>query len=549
MVRWHADRQVKRNVRPEDSRKAREETSILIRKEKKNKRLKMRRETDVGASPTTQLTEALIHETIVKSMEILREWDLGRIVDICIVHGAVQEIRRLVGDHSNLSIEMVLNSGVLAYLEKALATVNDCPALQYECAWVMTNLSSSSPEHTKMVAEHPGVVHQLSRLAIRGPTAALRAQCAWCLGNVAAEEKQYRNAMLLQIDLAVDAFVHNIASPETSVLLEHFAWALSNILLDSQEIPLERTMAFVCPLKRQLDASTVEQEQLRSDICKCLLHLADEKPDQGSRVQVLLEFEVLPVLLKVLQQELKSSVPSRSVLVPLVRCIGLFAAGTFAQTDAVLELKFLDFVSGLVGVRSQSLLKETMWALSNIAAGTHEQAFLLAKRSGIMRHVVNAARCDSWMTRREGLWTLCHLLCNQDNLRTRAVVNSGAILPFSANLKIADIDLLEAILDGLDVMLTYDATLENGNMAYVLQEEGAIDQIENLLQHRSDAVYQKALKLIEDHFGAEPDIDEVDDQNTRPEANADSSLTFGTAKELFPENNTTVLNFERTIRD
>ena len=432
-------------------------------------------------------------------------------------------------------MDKICTSGVVPYLHRVLQ-LDDYPQLQFESTWALTNMTSSTSNTVVcFVAEFPGMVHELGRLVVFGKTADLRFQSAWCIGNIAAEASKYRDG-LLEMDSVRNGFVHNIISPETKTLLGHFVWALSNILRESSHRDIMETKCFVRPLVRLLEESSRDEVQLRMDVCYCLQYLAEGNVEDGSRPQVLIDFKVLPALKKVLQEEVTSKCPTPKLLVPLTRCFGMIASGNAMQTDLLLSTGILDFIVPLIHVKNKAVLKETMWLLSNIAGGTKDQAEALAKRSRILREVVKASHSDNWATRKEGLWTLCNLLSNNSPTQTRAVVSAGAILPFCASLQISESDLLVSILDSLYTMLVYDANQPNNNMPTVIEEEGALDTIEALLNHRNDQVYEKAMKIIEDHFGTEPDLAE-EDPNAGPKLNADSTFAFGlspSAKNLFP---------------
>jgi len=64
--------------------------------------------------------------------------------------------------------------------------------MQFECAWILTNIASS--EHTAMVVG-AGAVPVLVTL-LKSPNVDVREQCIWCLGNVAGDGPKLRDAVL-----------------------------------------------------------------------------------------------------------------------------------------------------------------------------------------------------------------------------------------------------------------------------------------------------------------------------------------------------------------
>lgn len=61
------------------------------------------------------------------------------------------------------------------------------------------------------------------------------------------------------------------------------------------------------------------------------------------------------------------------VLTATLRAIGSIAMGTDTQTQTVLDCGVLTHFSDLLGHTDDKICKETMWIVSNIAAGTRFQ--------------------------------------------------------------------------------------------------------------------------------------------------------------------------------
>ena len=67
--------------------------------------------------------------------------------------------------------------------------------MQYEAAWVLTNIASGSSEQTQAVVEG-GAVAVLLQQMISSPHTNIQEQCVWCLGNIAGDSVRMRDALL-----------------------------------------------------------------------------------------------------------------------------------------------------------------------------------------------------------------------------------------------------------------------------------------------------------------------------------------------------------------
>lgn len=187
----------------EQSRRSRQETSINIRKNKKEDRLKMRRR--MGPTSSDDDHKSTVDE-VAGASKSLPEKTVQQLVEIMSataitssdLHKTVQALRKLLSkEDSAQAIEEVIQTDAVSLLCKFLDR-DDQPKIQFETAWCLTNIASTN--QTGIIARS-GAVHKLIRLFVSN-SPDVREQAAWCIGNIAGDSQEYRDGLLQEPCLA-----------------------------------------------------------------------------------------------------------------------------------------------------------------------------------------------------------------------------------------------------------------------------------------------------------------------------------------------------------
>jgi importin subunit alpha-6/7 len=360
-----------------ECRRSREETSIQLRKNRKDELLRKKRM--MGGANMIQLfssqddndgTSSIDNTTLCSvisrapttsneidleiafCMKVFQRWVNPRqdIVTQDELVSVAKKLRRMLSVEKNPPVLQVLNSGALFFLVELLSPPENFsdPALVFEASWALTNIASTA--FTERIVQHPGTVDKLASL-LKHDCPHVREQAGWCLGNIAGDKNEFRD-MLLQNKSVVDGMIVNLEEPHSSSLLQNLCWSVSNLCRGKPQPPISAIRPFIYPLysviRRCIDSfanNTIAEEgcslhSMISDAMWCMSYLSD---GDNSRIQIVLEEceNIVGCLNDIMKQANKID---RSLLIPAVRCIGNLVSGTHEQTSVVVTSGVLKYI-------------------------------------------------------------------------------------------------------------------------------------------------------------------------------------------------------------
>lgn len=424
-------------------------------------------------------------------------------IDEPTLHYVASGFRKMLSVETNPPVNEVLACGVLSALVQMLQ-LNDKPQVQFEAAWALTNIASTS--ETKAIVD-AGAVQYLTQL-LSSPDAEVREQCAWCLGNIAGDSPTLRDIVLSTG--AMQPLLRNIAQPANKSLFDNCVWALSNFCRGKPQPHLDLVSPAVPTLAQVLKS---DNTSAKIDALWALSYISDGADE---RIQSVLDGEGILVSLIDLLGE------TSGIVTPALRTVGNIVSGSDEQTQAVIDAGLMLKMQGLLNSSKRMICKETCWVLSNIAAGTHAQIGLVLKTKGCLGRVVEMAISSEWEVRKEAIWVISNIATGGTDKQVMSAVEAGAIDAVCSVLNVNDTRMLLVALDAIDSILKLGMKFGKDYHSFVDECDG-LAMIETLQEHESDEVYTKAVQIIETYFGAE---DEADDENLAPSANG-NTFSFG----------------------
>jgi importin subunit alpha-6/7 len=366
----------------EDSRRSREETTIQIRKTKKDARLAKRRQmpmptgglsssTPAGMAAASMLLRA--GDSTYAGMSMMMDGGATMMSDPALpleaaaaaqlpamVSGAMgndpalqvectTQFRRLLSIEKNPPIQAVIDSGVIPRFVVFLQR-DDNPALQFEAAWALTNIASGTSEHTKVVIE-VGAVPIFVRMLF-SPNDDVREQAVWALGNIAGDSPPCRDLVLQAA--AMPPLLSLLHQNSKISMLRNATWTLSNFCRGKPQ-PDFNTVCDSLPTLAQLIFSP--DEEVLTDACWALSYLSD---GPNEKIQALLDSGACRRLVELLLN------PSPTIQTPVLRTIGNVVTGNDLQTQFVINNNALPCLLALLSSPKKGIRKEACWTISNI---------------------------------------------------------------------------------------------------------------------------------------------------------------------------------------
>lgn len=501
-------RSVKSHLSAADARRNRQETSIKLRKNKKEEGLAKRRAIS-GAAAAVEAAEAVSTpssgsppvnvSSIPVFMTMMTTGTPAEQVE------GLRGFRRLLSCENSPPVQECIDIGAIPYFIQALQC-GDRVDLQFEAAWALTNIAST--DRTSEVLEAVPFLVQ----ALYSGCPNVREQAAWCLGNVSGDGPQNRDMVLNAGGL--DPLLKNITQPANESLLKNCTWSLSN-LARGKPHPAKKHIAPAFPILAQLVKSA--DREVVVDATWALSYLSDGNDE---RIASVVESGVVPTLVSLLASG------QAQVIVPALRCLGNIVSGSDAQTQAVVDSGALTNLVHLLSHQKKSIRKETCWMLSNIAAGSSEQLAELMRTPGLIAPVLEQlAPSAEWDVRKEAAWVVSNVSTGGTSAHVHKLVEHGAIRPLCDLLDVGDVNILIVALDALDAVLKSAGSAVQ-SFVDLVDEANGVERVENLQTHESTEVYKRCVKLISTYFGG--DDEEDDTENLAPEMTDGATFSFGT---------------------
>lgn len=479
----------KKGIDPVAARRLREDTTISIRKAKREESLQKRRNFSAAvpqSTPSSTNTTPLLVAEIPNLVAALRSDNQQAHYE------ATQKFRKMLSIPTNPPIAEVIASGVVPRFVEFLQHEHNAP-LQFEAAWALTNIASGSSAETQEVVNH-GAVPLFVKL-LESPNADVREQAVWALGNIAGDNPQSRDLVLHHGIMS--PLLYLIQSQNKLSLVRNATWTLSNCCRGKPEPDFN---AIRCSLPTLNTLITSSDKDILTDACWALSYISD---GPNEKIQAVIEQEgLVPTLVQLLMHR------DTSVLTPALRVIGNVVTGDDHQTQMVIDSNALPCLLSLLYHQSKGIKKETCWTISNITAGNQAQIEAVIKNN-LMQPLIQkvGSSTEYFEVKKEAAWAICNATTGATPEQIRFLVRQGCIPPLVQLLACNDARITLVALESLENILRLGEKEPDaeGNNPYAIEIDlcDGVEKIEELQLHENNDIYQCAMNILRRFFQGE----------------------------------------------
>jgi importin subunit alpha-2 len=492
----------------DDLRRRRTESSIELRKQKKDDQVLKRRNISVNTADEDPLADktnatASAAQANMSFSEIIKT--LQTTTDSELLFPAVQFIRKMLSRERNPPIDDVIKANLVSNLVTYLSCT-DHSMLQFEAAWALTNIASGTAQQTRHVVNSGAVPAFIGLLS--SPNSNVCEQAVWALGNIAGDGAEMRD---LVIKHGIVEPLLALVRPDTpNTFLRNLTWTLSNLCRNKNPAPSMTVLQKILPTLASF--LYYQDKEVIIDTCWALSYITDGPND---KIEAVIKQGVVPRLVELLQIYHKTEV---GILSPALRCIGNIVTGSDEQTQCVIEANALPVFHNLLSHHKIGVQKEAAWTLSNITAGTQTQiqAVINADLVPLLVHILATGEMR---VQKETAWALTNYTSGASTDQVLYLVSCQVIKPICDLLSSTDIKLVKVLLDGLcNILLVADKVNQLEQARLYIEEIDGLTKIEKLQDSENEEVYKLAYHMVEKFFS---DDEKVDEDTLQPEIKND----------------------------
>jgi len=402
-------------------------------------------------------------------------------------------IRKLLCLPNNPPIQQIIDYGLVSDFIDLLQ--NGYPEFQYECLWILTNITSGTSDQSNTIIVKGGL-NKIIDIMNNSSIEELQSQSIMTLGNIAGESIKIREQIIER--KGFDKIVYLLSITNRPTIIKNSTWAISNFLRIKPLLPYDVIKNSISSIAGAINKLPNDKEFLRDALW--IFSFITENYKKG--IDDLMFLGIIPNLLKFL--EINEIVIQLSIL----RIVGNIASGNANQTQALIDWGVLNYLKKTLFHEKKTIRKESAWIVSNIAAGTQKQIETLINEDflKILTEVVNK---DDAEIQKEAIWAICNLTSIEKDELLEKILKDGILELICKCLTMKDAKYLAVSLEAFGNLLAYGKKIGKDGVNPIVVKVGNMgifDVLESLQLHPVEVVYEKTIKLLETYFETENNI-------------------------------------------
>ncbi|GBC09862.1 hypothetical protein RclHR1_09170010 [Rhizophagus clarus] len=325
-------------------------------------------------------------------------------------------------------VDNVLSLNIIPLLIELLENFDD-HLLQYETAWIITNIAAGSTQHTEALVAG-GVTQHLIKVLTVSNNIEVQTQIIWALGNIAGDGAVFRHIILSAGVL--DPLLYILSNYEIYdyMAVRITVWATANMCRGCRcSDPSWSLITPAFPILANM--VQLNDAEIISDACWGMSRILNGTHKHREHALVS-DNSLCRRLVDLLREDSLTS----TVHLPVLRTLVNIASGAEKQTQAVIDAGALTVLTAsYLSTKNLTLRRDACLAVSNVAAGTYCQVNAVLNEPNLMESVVALLWDSDVKVVKEACWVLSNSTSLHDSGHINLILQYDILTPLLHHLR------------------------------------------------------------------------------------------------------------------